>query len=63
MSQREERPVALVTGAARRIGAAIAARLHAAGYDVALHCRHSRDELDALIATLESARTDSIFAF
>ena len=62
MSQREERPVALVTGAARRIGAAIASRLHAAGYDVALHCRHSRDELDALIATLESTRTDSTFA-
>jgi len=62
MSQREERPVALVTGAARRIGAAIASRLHAAGYDVALHCRHSRDELDALITTLESARTDSTLA-
>ena len=56
------RPVALITGAARRIGATIARSLHAAGYDVALHCRHSRDELDALIAELESRRAASTLA-
>ncbi|MGH8173238.1 MAG: pteridine reductase, partial [Rhodanobacteraceae bacterium] len=32
------RPVALITGAARRVGATIARSLHAAGYDLALHC-------------------------
>ncbi|HET7932409.1 MAG TPA: pteridine reductase [Rhodanobacteraceae bacterium] len=58
----EDRPVAFVTGAARRIGAVIARVLHAAGYDVALHCRHSRAELDALIAELESARPHSTLA-
>lgn len=56
------RPVALVTGAARRIGAVIARRLHAAGYDLALHCRRSRDELDALVAALESERPGSTLA-
>ena len=51
--------VALVTGAARRVGAVIARTLHAAGYDVALHCRNSRAERDALIAELESQRANS----
>lgn len=53
-------PVVLVTGAARRIGAAIARTLHAAGYDLALHYRHSRAEVDALAGDLESARADSV---
>lgn len=55
------RPVALITGSARRIGAAIARTLHAAGYDLALHCRHSRSELDALAAELEAVRPGSTF--
>lgn len=54
-----DRPVALVTGAARRIGAAIARALHAAGYDLALHCHRSRAELEALAASLEDARAGS----
>lgn len=64
MSKQEgnRRPVALITGAARRIGAAIARRLHDAGYDLALHYRHSRDELDALIGELEQARATSTLA-
>lgn len=51
-----ERPVALVTGAARRIGAVIAETLHAAGYRVIIHCRRSRGEADALAARLNAAR-------
>lgn len=53
------RPVALVTGAARRLGAAIARTLHAAGFDVALHCHRSRAEADALAKALDAARPGS----
>lgn len=55
-------PVALITGAAHRIGAVIARTLHAAGYDLALHYRHSRDELDVLIGELEALRAGSTLA-
>jgi pteridine reductase len=62
MNATAARPVALVTGSARRIGAAIARALHAAGFDLALHCRHSRTQLDALIDELEAARAGSTLA-
>ena len=49
------RPVALVTGGWRRIGAAIAQALAADGWDLALHAHH-RDGLDpALAGQLEQA--------
>jgi len=38
------RPVVLVTGAARRVGRAIALELASHGHDVAVHCRDSVDE-------------------
>ncbi|SBV36816.1 Short-chain dehydrogenase/reductase SDR [uncultured Stenotrophomonas sp.] len=54
--------VALVTGSARRIGAAIARHLHAHGYRLALHAHHSGEELQALAFDLESERPGSVLA-
>ncbi len=51
--------VALVTGAARRIGAAISRRLHHHGANVAIHYRDSSDEANALCDELNAARPDS----
>jgi pteridine reductase len=59
MPPRRERPVVLVTGAGRRVGAVIARALHAAGYDLALHCRRSVAETEALAAELERKRAGS----
>jgi len=54
---------ALVTGAARRVGAALARRLHAAGASVAVHYRRSGSEAHALVAELNSGRPGSAAAF
>ncbi len=41
------RPIAVITGAARRVGRAIAIDLAAAGYDLVLTYNHSRDEIES----------------
>jgi len=51
--------VVLITGAARRIGAAIGRRLHAEGADVVIHYRGSEQEAVALCDELNGNRTDS----
>ena len=55
-------PVVLVTGAGRRIGAAIVRTLHVAGYDIAAHANRSRGELSSLLAELEAVRPGSTLA-
>ena len=57
-----DRPVALITGAARRVGAQIARTLHAAGYDLALHYHQSAAEMHALCAELDQARSNGALA-
>jgi len=52
--------VVLVTGASRRVGAAIARRLHAAGAMLMLHYRRSESDAQALQATLNAARPNSV---
>ncbi|MBD8525702.1 pteridine reductase [Pseudomarimonas arenosa] len=56
------RPVALITGAARRVGAVIARQLHAAGYDLALHHRQSEDAMHTLHGELEARRANSVLS-
>jgi pteridine reductase len=51
--------VVLVTGGAKRVGAAISRRLHGAGAAIAVHYRTSRDEALALVAELNELRPGS----
>jgi pteridine reductase len=52
--------VVLVTGGAKRVGAAICRRLHAAGANIALHYRSSKDEAQALASELNKLRAHSV---
>lgn len=58
-----ENRVVLVTGAARRIGAAIVTCLHANGARVAIHYRGSSEEAEALAAELNALRDGSAATF
>src|SRR6476619_2195414 len=60
MSAALEDKVVLITGGARRVGAAIARRLHAAGADLIVHYRSSATEARALKDELTSQRGDSV---
>lgn len=50
----------LITGGAKRVGAAVARELHAAGANLAIHYRSSSREAAALAAGLNAARKDSV---
>ena len=63
MSENLENKIALVSGAARRIGAAIARRLHGEGARVAIHYRGSATDAEALVAQLNGLRPHSAAAF
>ena len=52
-------PVVLVTGAARRVGAAIARALHTHGAEVVLHYNRSAEAAQALAQELNAQRPDS----
>ena len=59
MSEPTSQRVALVTGAAQRIGAEICRRLHAAGFNIIIHYRSSSHPAEQLAATLNSQRSGS----
>ena len=52
-------PTLLITGGARRVGACIVETFHDAGYNVVIHYRSSRDEVEKLVAALNARRTGS----
>jgi pteridine reductase len=53
------RRVAIVTGAARRIGATIVEQLHRRGLNVVVHYRGSAEAADSLIHRLNQERSGS----
>jgi pteridine reductase len=50
---------AMVTGGAKRIGAATVRLLHQSGYNVIIHCRLSQQAANALAEELNTSRPDS----
>ncbi len=55
--------VVLVTGGAKRVGAAICRRLHAAGANIALHYRTSQQDALSIQAELNARRANSVAVF
>jgi pteridine reductase len=55
----KNQPTALITGSARRIGAAIATYLHQLGFRVIIHCHNSYDEASALVDLLNAKKSNS----
>ena len=55
-------PVALITGAARRIGATIAKYLHDEGYNLVLHYNNSSEDTQKLCDSLNQQRKNSCIA-
>ncbi len=58
-SLQEDTPVMLVTGGAKRIGAAIIKAAHDKGYRVIIHCHRSQQRAERLARALNSIRADS----
>ena len=60
-ANKQEAKVALVTGGARRIGAAIVKKLHETGYKVVIHCHSALNDAHALAVHLNNLRVNSAF--
>ena len=60
-NHKNNRPVALITGASKRIGLSIAVELHGRGIDIAIHCNHSKIEAVQLANQLNSIRSKSAY--
>lgn len=58
----QDTAVAVVTGAAKRIGAEIARHLHGQGMNLVVHYHSSKAEAEQLVAELNQSRSDSAIA-
>lgn len=58
-NQPDSPPIALITGAARRIGAATACMLHKNGYNIAIHYRKTATQATELVNKLNRIRPES----
>jgi pteridine reductase len=56
----QDRPVALITGGARRVGAAVALRLAKAGFDIAITYLSGQSEAEGLISEIQSGGAKAI---
>lgn len=63
LNKEDYKPVAVITGAAKRIGGSIAQQLHQAGFTIAVHYRHSRDSAEELAERLNGQRENSCHLF
>jgi pteridine reductase len=59
----QDTPTVLITGAARRIGAAIATHLHQAGFCIIIHCHQSLQEAHQLADELNIKRANSAHVY
>ena len=62
-AESSSRPIALITGASRGIGEAIAETFAQAGYDLILTCRQNREKLETLCKSLSEAYSIQAAAF
>ena len=62
-AESSSRPIALITGASRGIGKAIAETFAQAGYDLILTCRQNREKLETLCKSLSEAYSIQSAAF
>ncbi|MBA2710690.1 MAG: pteridine reductase [Tatlockia sp.] len=58
-ANKQVQKVALITGAARRIGAEISTQLHLSGFKVLIHCYNSLEDAQKLAETLNCKRSNS----
>lgn len=58
-SKKQDKRVALVTGAGRRMGSAIASYLQQQGFAVIVHCFQSQKEAEVLVAAFNASRPKS----